>query len=241
MGLLTRRHTRDLRNHNFDLREGWGVIQFYATLNHATWIAQNGLSLQGIAFAAAQDMMTGMLTHGLTPPIYHQTAYASLRNPVFCLRQTAIWLIWHNTKPRVLDSTNWTLHDAHLTFHDIFMTHAISVAFLCPASEADPAPWRRFMRTSPDNFQSWAGHVRRDRRARCPSCQARPSSASAFTELANEANGERGERGKRKSLFEPFEKRLGFRKGFRKGSRKGLRQLRIPSNLKRSWDVLSPS
>ena len=119
MGLLTRRHTRDLRNHNFDLREGWGVRQFYVTLNHATWIAQNGLSLQGIAFAAAQDMMTGMLTHGLTPPIYHQTAYASLRNPVFCLRQTAIWLIWHNTKPRVLDSTNWTLHDAHLTFHDI--------------------------------------------------------------------------------------------------------------------------
>ena len=37
-------------------------------------------------------MLTGMLTHGLTPCIiYHdQNDYASLRNPGFCLRQTAI-------------------------------------------------------------------------------------------------------------------------------------------------------
>ena len=168
----------------------------------------------------------------LLTPAYETQCFAYARQP-------------YDSYDTTLNQGSWTLPIGpcttliwhFMTFHDSCHFCGISV----PSLGGRPGTLAPLHADVARQFQSWAGHVRRDRRARCPSCQARPSSASAFTELTNEANGERGERGKRKSLFEPFEKRLGFRKGFRKGSRKGLRQLRIPSNLKRSWDVLSPS
>ena len=92
MGLMTPHGlTNYLCDHNFDLREGWGVRQSFATPTRFE-LPKHVVALKKLLTRQLKDMLTGMLTHGLTPCIiYHdQNDYASLRNPVFCLRQTAI-------------------------------------------------------------------------------------------------------------------------------------------------------
>ena len=63
---------------------------------YATWIAQTVVSLQGTAYAAAWDMLTGMLTHGLTPCIYHQKWLRQLTKPMGLLAPNN-HTIWHNS------------------------------------------------------------------------------------------------------------------------------------------------
>ena len=76
-------------------------------------------------YAAAGDMLTGMRTHGLPPWIYHRNAYASLRNPGFCLRQTAILQLLLSKWREVLDPAQ------------LFIMIPIFESFISSASNSD--------------------------------------------------------------------------------------------------------
>ena len=55
------------------------------------------------------EYLTGMLTHELPTRIYHQHAYAGLRSPRFCLRQTVIKYLTQPFTKQIYDGRFWTL------------------------------------------------------------------------------------------------------------------------------------
>ena len=93
MGLLVHGLMHCSRDHNFDLRGGWGLRRSYATLTQ--------LELPKLWLSCKE-----LLTHGLTTCIYQQKC-CSLRHPGFYAGQPNKRQVFLNTLGEVLDPAHF--------------------------------------------------------------------------------------------------------------------------------------